>query len=124
MLSSVAAAAMCLTQPADTVATGSASAATGGSCDNATVAVNKATNASPDSAQVLDIELTGGCNAVSVVTFLVAGDGAAKATALKICDASATPAYANGVAALIVYASDGSSVLASGKKGSPCSSGS
>jgi hypothetical protein len=106
---------------AGTAPAGGATAAVGGSCDNATVAVNKATNASPDSSKVVDIELKDGCNAVTVTTFLLAGDSAATATAVKICDTSATPAYANGVGALIVYASDGSTVLASGKKGAACS---
>jgi hypothetical protein len=81
--------------------------------------VNKATNASPESDQVLDIELKGGCAAVTLATTLTSGDGTATATALKICQTAATPAYANGVGAVGVLAVSGTE-LAAGTKGSAC----
>jgi hypothetical protein len=118
--------------PATTAATTAASSATqppssahssvasvGGNCGNATVAVNKATNASPESDQVLDIELKGGCAAVTLATVLPSGDSTASATALKICQTAATPAYANGVGAVSVLGVGGSE-LAAGTKGSAC----
>jgi hypothetical protein len=85
------------------------------------VAVNKATNASPESSQVGDIEFKGGCAAVAVTTYLPPGQPASTAAGLKICETAATPAYANGVSAVLVYGVDGSTLLASGKKGSSCS---
>jgi hypothetical protein len=98
--------------------TGSVSSV-GGDCGNATVAVNKATNASPESDQVLDIELKGGCAAVTLGTVLAPGNSSAGATALKICQTAATPAYANGAGAVIVLGVGGTE-LAGGTKGSSC----
>jgi hypothetical protein len=95
-------------------------AAGGGDCGNAAVAVNVATNASPESDQVMDIEIVGGCASVTLHTALAAGDASAADTAVKICETASKPAYANGVGAVTVLAVGSKTVLATGTKGSAC----
>jgi hypothetical protein len=105
------------------VAAPTSAAAGGGStsgCDNAAVAVNKATNASTQSEEVISIDLAGGCATVVVASAIPTGNAVSKAAAVQLCNTVATPAYANGVSAVKIIAVDGTSVAASGKKGSPC----
>ncbi len=100
----------------------SPAAATGGSttgCSNAAVAVNKATNASPQSQLVFSIDLQGGCSTVVITSGIAKGDAAA----VTLCNTVAPVAYANGVGAVKILATDGTSSAASGKKGSACVSG-
>jgi hypothetical protein len=90
------------------------SSADSAGCSNATVEVNKAINAIPEGQLVVDIEIEGACT-VSLTTGYTqdTADGA-----LKVCQASEAPAYANGAAGVSV---EGNGVeLAAGTKGSPC----
>ena len=82
--------------------------------------MNVAANASPESDQVTDIEMVGGCASVTLHTALAAGDSSAADTAIKICETAAKPAYANGVGAVTVLAVGSKTVLAGGTKGSAC----
>jgi hypothetical protein len=94
--------------------TASMAPADGTACSDATVEVNKAVNAMPEGEFVVDIEIQGVCT-VSLKTGY-GQDNAA--SALKLCQAAETPAYANGAVGVSVV---GNGVeLAAGTKKSPC----
>ncbi len=94
--------------------TTAASPADTAACSNATVEVNKALNAIPEGTLVVDIEIEGACTVVVSTGYtqdMVDG-------ALKVCQASEAPAYANGATGVNVEGNAG--LLAAGTKGSPC----
>lgn len=119
--SPVAATSAAVAPPSAAAAAPSAAAGSGStsSCTNAAVAVNKATNASPQSELVFSIDLAGGCSTIVITSGIAAGDAAA----VTLCNTVAPVAYANGVGAVKILALDGKSAAATGKKGSACVTG-